>query len=227
MSCPLSSELDNASVESANNVIYAFLCFYKKAFLFVRLQNKNGGKDKMKKLFKMNLTVTTMVQLAMFMALTIVLGYVNKIIPEMPQGGTISIDIIAIFLCAYLMGAGYGVICGVGVALLQFVLGIATYYGPWSVALDYILPLAVCGIAPLLKTTKLKDVSIYWGIILSMILKFGSHFCSGAFLFAQYAGDANPFIYSFGYNLPYNLATLILCMVTVPILYPRLKSVFR
>ena len=42
-----------------------------------------------------------------------------KILPEMPQGGTISIDIIAIFLCAYFMGAGYGMICGVGVAILQ------------------------------------------------------------------------------------------------------------
>ena len=81
-----------------------------------------------KKLFEVDLNVKTMVQLAMFMALTIVLGYVNKIIPEMPQGGTISIDIIAIFLCAYLMGTGYGVICGVGVAILQFALGIASYW---------------------------------------------------------------------------------------------------
>ena len=103
-----------------------------------------------KKLFEVDLNVKTMVQLAMFMALTIVLGYVNKIIPEMPQGGTISIDIIAIFLCAYLMGTGYGVICGVGVAILQFALGIASYWGPWSVLLDYVLPLAVCGLAGLL-----------------------------------------------------------------------------
>ena len=40
--------------------------------------------NEVKKLFEVDLNVKTMVQLAMFMALTIVLGYVNKIIPEMP-----------------------------------------------------------------------------------------------------------------------------------------------
>lgn len=182
----------------------------------------------MKKLFEVKLDVKSMVLLAMFMALTIVLGYVNKIIPDMPQGGTISVDIIAIFLCAYMMGAGYGVICGIGVALLQFVLGLASYYGPWSVILDYTLPLAICGIAPLIKSTKIKNVPIYWGVIFAMILKYASHFASGAFLFASYAPEGmNPIIYSLGYNLPYNLATLAVCVIVVPILYERLKGVLK
>lgn len=182
----------------------------------------------MKDLFKVDLNVKTMVQLAMFMAITIILGYVNKMIPEMPQGGAfISIDIVAIFLCAYLMGAGYGVICGIGVSILQFVLGIATYWGPWSVLLDYVLPLAICGIAPLLKSQIIKGIPIYWGIILAMFLKYLCHFASGAFLFAEYAPEnMNPIVYSLGYNLPYNFTSLILCMIVVPILYERLKKVF-
>lgn len=185
------------------------------------------GGEEMKKVFKVDLNVKTMVQLAMFMAITIILGYVNKIIPEMPQGGAlISIDVIAIFLCAYLLGAGYGIICGIGVAILQFVLGIASYWGPWSVLLDYVLPLAVCGIAPMLKSTELKKYAIYWGILLSMILKYLCHFASGAFLFAEYAPEGmNPIIYSLIYNLPYNVTTLLLCMIVVPILYKRLKGV--
>ena len=180
----------------------------------------------MKKLFEVKMSVRTLVQMAMFMSLTVVLSYFNKFIPEMPQGGTISFDIIAIFLCAYFMGAGYGVICGIGVAILQFVLGMATYYGPWSVLLDYVLPLAVCGLAPLIKTTTIKDIPVFWGIIFSMILKYISHYFSGAWLFAEYA-EGNPWIYSFGYNLYYNLGTLILCMIVVPILYKRLSPVFK
>lgn len=179
----------------------------------------------MKKWFAMKFNVLSLVMVAMFMAITIILSLVNKIIPEMPQGGTLSIDIVAIFLCAYFMGAGYGVICGIGVSLLQFVLGMAIYYGPWSVALDYVIPLAVCGLAPLVKTTKIKGIDIYWGIIFSMILKFISHYLSGAWLFAEYA-PINPWIYSLGYNIPYNLATLILCMIVVPILYNRLQPRF-
>lgn len=179
----------------------------------------------MKKLFEVKMSVLSLVQIAMFMALTIVLSYLNKFLPEMPQGGTISIDIVAIFLCAYFMGAGYGVICGVGVAILQFVFGMARFYGPWSVLLDYVLPLAVCGLAPLIKTTNVHDIPVFWGVIFSMILKFVSHYLSGAWLFAEYA-EGNPWIYSFWYNLYYNLGTLVLCMVIVPILYKRLKPVF-
>ena len=53
-----------------------------------------------------------------------------------------SFDIIAIFLCSYLLGGEYALIVGVGVSLLQFVLGMAIYYGPWSVLFDYLLPVS-------------------------------------------------------------------------------------
>lgn len=179
----------------------------------------------MKKVFNVKFTSKTIVYLAMFMGLTVILSWVNKFFPEMAQGGTVSIDIIAIFVCAYLMGPGYGVICGVGTAILQFALGMASFYGPWSVLLDYVLPLAVCGLASLIKTTKIKNVEIYWGIIFSMILKFLCHFASGAFLFGAYAPEGmNPMVYSLGYNLPYNLATLVVCLIVMPLLYPRIAK---
>lgn len=178
----------------------------------------------MREQLRVKLDIRSMVLLAMFMAITIILSYVNEFFPSMPQGGTLSIDIIAIFLCAYLMGAGYGVVCGIGVAILQFVLGLAKFYGPWSVLLDYVLPLAVCGLAPLVKTRCIKNVPIYWGVVFSMILKFLCHYLSGAFLFAS--PDSNPYLYSLTYNIPYNLLTLIVCIVVVPLLYPRLKQAF-
>lgn len=181
----------------------------------------------MKKILKVDFTVKSMCQLAMFMAITLILSYVNEIIPSLPQGGTISVDVIAIMLCGYLMGAGYGVICGIGVSILQFVLGLATYYGPWSVLLDYVLPLAVCGLTPLMKTQKIGNLPICWGIVFVMFLKYLSHFASGAFLFASYAPEGmNPIVYSLGYNILYVAPTLILCMIVVPLLYPRLKRAF-
>ena len=179
----------------------------------------------MKEQFNVKLDVISMILLAMFMAITFILSYINSFFPSMPQGGTLSIDIIAIFLCAYLMGAGYGVVCGIGVSILQFVLGLATFYGPWSVLLDYVLPLAVCGLAPLVKTQVVKGISIYWGIVFSIVLKFICHFLSGAFLFAQ--PNINHYFYSFNYNFPYNFLTLIACMIIIPLLYPRLKYAFQ
>lgn len=177
---------------------------------------------------KKRFDVAHMAITAMFMALTFVLSYLNAFLPSMAQGGTISIDIIAIFLCAYLVGPIYGVVCGIGVSILQFIFGLATFYGPWSVLLDYVLPLAVCGLAPLVKTTKIGKVSIYWGIIFSMVLKFLCHYLSGAVLFASYTPEGmHPAFYSLVYNLPYNLATLVVCMIIVPLLYPKLERAFR
>ena len=123
-----------------------------------------------------------MVSLSMFMAITIVLSLINSIIPSLPQGGTISIDIIAIFLCSYLMGVKYGIICGIGVTIMQLILGLAVYYGPYSLFLDYLFPLSVCGIAGFFKNYKIKSLNIYSGVIISMILKFLSHYLSGAWL---------------------------------------------
>lgn len=182
----------------------------------------------MKNVMRVEYSIRNMCMLAMFMAITLVLSYVNEVIPSLPQGGTISVDVIAIMLCGYLMGAGYGVICGVSVALLQFVLGIAQYYGPWSVLLDYVLPLAVCGLTPLIKTQKIGHISICWGVVFVMCLKYLSHFASGAFLFASYAPEGmNPIVYSLRYNAIYVAPTLILCMIVVPLLYSRLKNAFH
>lgn len=179
------------------------------------------------KLFQVKLNAKSMTYLAMFTALTVVLGYVGEIIPKMPQGGSISIDIIAIFICAYGMGAGYGVLCGLMVSVAQFALGIAEFWGPWSVVLDYALPLMVCGLCALLKNIKLGKFDLYTGVIFAMILKFGSHFASGAFLFAEYAPEGmNPITYSILYNLPYNLATLVVALIIMPMIYPRIERVF-
>lgn len=187
---------------------------------------KRMGEKMMKKLFQVKMTSRTMVYMAMFMALTTLLSWINSFFPEMKQGGTISIDIIAIFVCAYSMGAGYGVICGIGTAILQFALGLAQFWGPWSVLLDYVLPLAVCGLAPLVKTTKMKGISIYWGLVLSMFLKFLCHFASGVFLFGSSApAGMSPMIYSLLYNAPYNIATLVVCMIVMSLIYPRLEKV--
>lgn len=166
--------------------------------------------------------------IAMFMAVTIVLSFFNQFIPSLPQGGSISFDIIAIFLCSYLMGGKHAITVGVGVCILQFVLGMAVYYGPWSVLFDYLLPLCVCGVAGFIPHIKVGKYNLYLGVVVSMILKFISHFISGAFVFAMYAPEGmNPMIYSFGYNLPYNLLTMILCVIVVPILYNRLKNVMK
>lgn len=179
----------------------------------------------MKKLFQVKLTAKTMAFMAMFTALQIVLQLAFKVIPGQPQGGSISLDLVPIILVSYLMGSGYGLLVGVMSTVLQFALGLAEFWGPWSVVLDYLVPIAIVGASAVFENIQLKNYTIYTGIIITMILKFISHYLSCAWLFAEFAPEGmNPWIHSFGYNIVYCLPTLILCYIGFVVIYPRLKN---
>lgn len=176
----------------------------------------------------MKLNVKAIAYLSMFIALQIVLQFVFNLFPGQPQGGSISMDLLPIILASYLMGSGYGLLAGFLVCILHFVLGLATFYGPWSVVLDYLIPLTIVGASSLFKNINFHKYTIYIGIIITMILKFISHYLSGAWLFAEYAPEGlNPWVYSFGYNIVYCLPSLILCYIGFIYVYPRLKKVFH
>ena len=184
--------------------------------------------EKLKSLFKVKLTVKTMAYMAMFVALQIVLQYAFSMIPNQPQGGSITLDLLPIILVSYLMGSGYGLLVGIMCTMIQFALGMASYWGPWSVVLDYLVPISIVGASSVFKNVEFKNTKIYTGIIITMILKFISHFLSGAWLFAEYAPEGmNVCVYSFGYNIIYCLPTLIICYIGFAYVYPRLKKSIR
>lgn len=179
----------------------------------------------MKKLFSVKLDAKSLAFMGLFIALEIVLEYVFKLIPGQPQGGTISIALVPILLASYLMGAGYGLLVGLCSTLLQFALGLAVYYGPWSLVLDYLIPVTIIGIAAIFPTINIKKFPLYTGIIVVMILKFISHYLSGAWLFAEYApANQSPWVYSFGYNIVYCAPTLVLCYIVVMLIKPTLAK---
>lgn len=182
----------------------------------------------MKELFNVKLDVKAMAYMAMFIALQIVLDRLFSLLPSQPQGGNISMDLLSIILASYLMGSGYGLLVGFMTCILHFVLGFAQFYGSWSVVLDYLIPLSIVGISSLFKNIEIGRYKIYTGIIITMILKFISHYLSGAWLFAEYTPEGmNPWVYSFGYNIIYCLPTLILCYIGFTLVYPRMKVVFH
>ena len=155
---------------------------------------------------KFEITTKTMTYMAIFAALQIVLEYLTQFTPTMPRGGNISFSLVALMLCSYLMGASYGLIVSLVCVGLHFVLGLATFYGPLSVIFDYLLPMAIVGIV---------------GIIIVMILKTISHLIAGWYAFNT------PLLSNLSYNIPYNLATLVVCFILFMLLYPRLKNKIR
>lgn len=176
-----------------------------------------------------NKKVLWMSYIAMFIALEVAMEFVNRAMPGMPFGGNISFSLIAIFLASYLLGVKGGIIVGVGSSIILFAVGIATFWGWWSVALDYLIPFGVCGLAAVIKNIRLKNGwELPIGIGFAMVLKFLSHYFSGVFLFYQNTpAGMSKYWYSFIYNLPYNLATLAVCFVLVMVLLPKLKKVVK
>ena len=154
--------------------------------------------------------IRTICFMAFYGALYVVLRLVGNYIPflKMPNGGSIEIELIALFVASYhlgwLKGLGSAVIC----LVLTFFTGALYYLNPAQFALDYILPLAVVGMASLWSTKTKERYAI--GVVISMILKYISQTLSGVFFWppeGSAAGSAAAWAFSATYNLWYNLVT--------------------
>lgn len=224
-------------------------------------------------------TTKTIAYLALYVALYVVLKYVGNLIPflVMPNGGSIELELVAVFICSYHLGWKFGIVDAVLSWLITIVLGFPMYFvHPLQILLDYILPLVVCGLASLLWPIKESNKTItvimglilglsaffgitnsyentiisdiiggifgvlmfvftYWylqnkkkyGIFISMILKYICQLLSGVYFWfpnGSVAGSKEAWIFSAGYNLWYNLVTLIVCIIIVPTLINRLSK---
>lgn len=178
----------------------------------------------------MNKKTRTIVFVGLYVALAVVLQYVSNLIPflQMPNGGNIDLGVIPIFMASYQFGFKTGIFTGLMCWLINLLLGIS---GTWFLTvpqylLDYIIPVSILGIASIFpKVGKISN--IYTGIIFTMILKYISHVLSGVYWWfpeTTYAGSLQAWLYSLGYNLYYNLATLFVALIIVSFIILRLDK---
>ena len=169
-----------------------------------------------------------MTYIAAYAAIYVVLWWVGKFIPflQMPQGGSIELQLIAIFISSYHLGWKKGIGVAMLCWLITFILGSGRWYlNPMQYALDYFIPLLVVGLASLYFK---NDKKYMIGVIIGMVLKFMSNVLSGVYFWPPEDGPAGSlaaWIYSLSYNSGYNLVTLIVCVILVPLLINRLKKV--
>ncbi|MDD8048490.1 MAG: energy-coupled thiamine transporter ThiT [Thomasclavelia sp.] len=165
-------------------------------------------------------TTKTMAYMAIFAAIQIVLEYCTHFF-EMPQGGNVAFSLVSIFLCSYIMGWGYGVIVSMVCLGLHFALGLAVFYGPWSVIFDYVLPMLLVGMSGLIPLVKVGKYDVPIGIVIMCVLKTICHLIAGALAFNT------ALIPNLVYNIPYNLGTLVACFILFMLLEPRLKKAVK
>ncbi len=169
----------------------------------------------------MNKKLLTMTETAIMIALAVILSFVA--VWRMPQGGSVSLTMLPLFLLSFRRGFLAGVIGGILYGAASIFIDGAIYH-PMSVLLDYTLAYGVLGVAGLFKK---NYIGIVLGTVTGTALRYICSLLSGAVLFASYAPEGmNPWLYSAGYNATYIVPELIICLVTFLALYGGERRLF-
>ena len=182
-------------------------------------QNKGG---------KRRLYTRMLCEGAIMVALALVLNQLK--IFRLPNGGSITLEMLPIFFYAVRWGVGPGLLAGFAFGLLQMFIDGAVAWGWQSLLLDYLVAFTPLGLAGLFKG---KDWGIFAGTVLGSVVRFIVHFISGITIYAITvptqlfsATYTSPWMYSLAYNGSYMAIDMALCLVVFGLLYKPLKRYF-
>ena len=148
----------------------------------------------------------------------------------LPNGGSVDLAMIPIFIFALRWGVGWGLLEGFLFGLLQMLIDGAVAWGWQSLLLDYLVAFTPLGLAGLFRG---KGKGIYVGILLGCFLRFVVHYISGVTIYAitmptELFGVvwASPATYSLIYNGSYMLPETIMTTVAAVLIYKAAPQVF-
>ena len=173
-----------------------------------------------------------MVEIAVFSALAFIFDVLANIVSLSlwPQGGSVSISMVPVFLMAYRWGVKGGVTTGLLLGLLQILSGTAYIMHPVQGFLDYIVAYTVVGFAGIIfkyadrEKIRVRDVKtsglVLLGVVLGSTLRFFAHFIAGMVFFGSGAADGQSVvIFSLLYNLSYMLPSVIVSGIVMMLLF--------
>ncbi len=175
---------------------------------------------------KSRMKLLMLCEAAMMLALALILNRLK--IWEMPQGGSVDLAMVPIFLFALRWGLGWGLIEGFIFGMLQMFIDGAIAWGWQSLLLDYLVAFTPLGVAGLFRG---KGKGIFAGITLGCALRFIVHYISGVTIYAitmptECLGMTfiNKWTYSLVYNGSYMLLDTVICLVIFALLYKPLDK---
>lgn len=165
---------------------------------------------------------------AIMVAIAQILGYLK--LYELPNGGSITVGMLPIFVYCARWGFGPGMLASFAYSLLQLFLDGAYAMGWQSMIGDYILAFTVLGLAGLFHKAK---GGFFIGTVVGCVARFLVHWIVGATIWAEYMPDTffgmtmtSPWIYSILYNGSYMLADMVIVLVIGAILWKPMKKYF-
>ena len=176
-----------------------------------------------------NKATRMLAEAGIMIALALVLGMIKPY--EFPNGGSISLEMLPLFLFCVRWGVGPGLVTCTSFGVLQVFVQGAVGYGWVSIILDYIaapIPVALTGLG------KGKPGGIYWGSVLGAAGRFMVHFVSGITVYrilvpTEVIGMVfdNPYLYSFVYNISYIGVDLLLCLAIFALASKAMKKYYQ
>ncbi|WP_186577655.1 energy-coupled thiamine transporter ThiT [Aquibacillus kalidii] len=173
-----------------------------------------------------------LVEVAIFASFAIVLDLIPFLSFKIwPQGGSVSLAMIPIFLVAFRWGTKGGLLAGLLYGLLQLI--IEPHIRHWLQAiLEYGVAFAGLGLAGLFAKQARKAISaensrafirnVIMGVLLGCSVRYLAHILAGVVFFKEYAPEGIPvWWYSITYNGTYMLPSFIICTVAVWLLFSR------
>ena len=162
---------------------------------------------------------------AVMIALSAVLSMVK--VYQLPLGGSITLlSMLPVAAVAICYGTKTGLITSLLYACVQIALDLGALMGygmtaaTWvgCLVFDYIIAFGAIGLAGVFR--KYGTFGMCAGVALACVVRFVSHFISGAIVFAVWCPDGwNVYLYSLVYNGSYMLPELILTTVGATLLF--------
>lgn len=156
-------------------------------------------------MFQNRLTVLT--EIAILAALGVVLDKI--VLFQMPQGGSVSLVMLPIFILAYRRGLVAALIGGFLVGAIQLFFG-GYFLNLFQVSLDYFLAYAALGLAGMFKKQGQTPslVALSSGAIVASLGRLLFSFLSGVIFYGEYAPEGVPV---WQYSLTYNASYIVPC----------------
>lgn len=141
---------------------------------------------------------------------------------RMPYGGSISLDMVPIFILAFRRGGKMGMLGGALVGLLKLMIS-GYYVHPVQILMDYPLPFMLLGVAGF---GWLREQRVL-GVAVGSALRYLTHVISGVVFFAEYAPEGSSVL---GYSLVYNAWYLVpsaAVTAVIIVLLSRRREIFE
>jgi thiamine transporter len=168
--------------------------------------------------------VAAVAEIAVAVALAAVLGQLRLFV--MPQGGSVSLELLPLIFIAVRRGVVPGLTAGLLYGVLQLGLPGAFVLHPAQALLDYPLAFMALALAGFVRVGRLIGrrgaLQLLLAVAVAVAGRFVFHFLSGLVFFAEYAPHWEaPWLYAITYNLLYLVPEGVLSVI---LLWPLLRA---